>query len=102
MRGLRVILDKSVVFGLNNSEIDSLDRYFFQIVPPILVEEILADLTKEADVRTPNRIAANAYRVSGNHGLTVDFRMRLANSLLGREIEMDGRFLASREIVVRT
>jgi hypothetical protein len=102
MRGLRIILDKSVVFGLNNSEIDSLDRYFFQIVPQILIEEILADLTKETDVRTPNRIAANAYRVSGNHGLTMDFRSRLANSLLGREISMDGRFLASREIVVRT
>src|SRR5205085_133823 len=42
------------------------------------------------------------YRVSGNHGLTLDYRTRLANSLLGSEIPMDGRFLASRETVVRT
>src|SRR2546427_4483678 len=80
MRGLRIILDKSVVFGLNNSEVDSLDRYFFQIVPHILADEILADLTKEADPRTAARIAANTYRVSGNHGLTLNFRTRLANS----------------------
>jgi hypothetical protein len=102
MRGLRIILDKSVVYGLNNSEVDSLDRYFFQIVPHILVDEILAELTKETDPRTKTRIAANAYRVSGNHGLTLDFRTRLANSLLGRETDMDGRFLASGETIVRT
>ncbi|HBB89522.1 MAG TPA: hypothetical protein DC047_18105 [Blastocatellia bacterium] len=102
MRGLRIILDKSVVYGLNNSEVDSLDRYFFQIVPHILTDEILADLTKESDSRTATRIAANTYRVSGNHGLTLNFRTRLANSLLGREIPMDGRFLASGETVVRT
>jgi hypothetical protein len=47
MRGLRIILDKSVVVKLNNFEVDSLDRHFFQIVPSILKEEILADLTKD-------------------------------------------------------
>ena len=102
MQGLRIILDKSVVYGLKNSEVDSLDRYFFQIVPHILADEILADSTKEADPRTATRIAANTYRVSGNHGLTLGFRKRLANSLLGREIPMDGRFLASGETIVRT
>src|SRR5882762_7088556 len=102
MRGLRIILDKSVVYGLSNSEVDSLDRYFFQIVPHILGNEILADLTKEQDPRTPTRIAANTYRVSGNHGLTLNFQKRLANSLLGREIPMDGRFLASGETIVQT
>lgn len=50
--GLNIILDKSVVFGLNNAEADSLDRYFFQIVPPILTNEILADLAKEAETPT--------------------------------------------------
>jgi hypothetical protein len=102
MRGLRIVLDKSAVYGFNNEEVDSLDRYFFQVVPSILVNEILADLTKESDPKTPNRIAAHTYRVSGNHGLTFNYRTRLANSLLGVEIPMDGRFLASRETVVRT
>ena len=49
MHGLRIVLDKSVVFGLHNLEVDSLDRYFFQIVPNILTSEILADLAKEAE-----------------------------------------------------
>jgi hypothetical protein len=102
MRGLRITLDKSAVYGLNNEEVDSLDRYFFQVVPPILVNEIRADLTKEADPKILNKIAAHTYRVSGNHGLTLNYRTRLANSLLGRENPMDGRFLASRETVVRT
>jgi hypothetical protein len=102
MRGLRITLDKSVVYGLSNEEVDSLDRYFFQVVPSILVNEILADLTKEPDPKIPHKIAAHTYRVSGNHGLTLNYRTRLANSLLGKEIPMDGRFLASGETVVRT
>jgi hypothetical protein len=102
MRGLRITLDKSVVYGLNNEEVDSLDRYFSQVVPSILVNEILADLTKETDPKIPNKIAAHTYRVSGNHGLTLNYRTRLANSLRGREILMDGRFLPSGETVVRT
>jgi hypothetical protein len=73
MQGLRIILDKSVIHGLNNAEADSLDRYFFVIVPQILADEILAELAKEAeDAKAIRRIAANSYRVSGNRGLTVD------------------------------
>ncbi len=101
MRGLRITLDKSAVYGLHNEEVDSLDRYFSQVVPPILVDEILADITK-SDPNIPNKIAAHTYRVSGNHGLTLNYRTRLANSLLGREIPMDGRFLPSSETVVKT
>jgi hypothetical protein len=42
MNHVRIILDKSVVYGLNNDEADSLDRYFLQIIPPILMKELLA------------------------------------------------------------
>lgn len=100
--GLRITLDKSAVYGLNNDEVDSLDRYFFQVVPSILIHEILAELTKEPDPKTPNKMAAFAYRVSGNHGLTLNYRTRFANSLRGRETPMDGRFLPAGETVVRT
>jgi hypothetical protein len=103
MQGLRIILDKSVVHGLNNAEADSLDRYFFVIVPPILTDEILAELAKEAeDSNAIKRIAANSYRVSGNRGLTVDYRTLLANSLLGNEVSMDGRFVPAGERTVKT
>ena len=46
MSGLRIILDRSVVFRLNNFEADALDRISFKSYP-ILADEILADLTKE-------------------------------------------------------
>jgi hypothetical protein len=102
MNHLRIILDKSVVFGLNNLEIDALDRYFFLIVPPILKDEILADLTKEAeDSKTTNRIAGQSYRISGNRGLTPSYRFLLGNSLEGREVPMEGKYLPLGESMVR-
>jgi len=103
MNQLRIILDKSVVFGLNNLEIDSLDRYFFQIIPSILANEILADLTKEADEPAiANRIAGHSYRISGTRGLTPNYQPLLINSLLGFEIPMDGRYLPVGESAVKS
>lgn len=102
MRGLRITLDKSAVYGLHNHEVDSMDRYFFQIVPHSLVNEILADLTKTDDHKSSQRIAAHTYRISGNHGLTLSHQTRLINSLMGYEVPMDGRFLPSGETLVRT
>lgn len=100
--GMRIILDKSVIYGLNNSEADSLDRYFFQIVPPILTNEILADLAKESyEPKIKNRIASNVYRISGNRGLTINYKDILANSLLGNEIPMDGKYFPAGERMVR-
>ena len=40
MSELKNLFGKSDVSGLNNSKIDALDRYFFQIVPSILTNEI--------------------------------------------------------------
>lgn len=103
MNHLRLIPDKSVVFGLNNLEIDSMDRYFFVIVPPILTSEILADLTKETeDPQAINRIAGHSYRISGNRGLTPHYRILLGNSLKGREIPMEGKYLPLGETMVRS
>lgn len=103
MGELRIILDKSVVFGLKNSEIDSLDRYFFLIVPPILINEILADLSKEAEEPAiKNRIAQYSYRISGNRGIPVHYRTLLANSLMGNEPPMDGRFFPAGQTTIRT
>jgi hypothetical protein len=78
-----IILDKSVVFGLNNFEIDSLDRYFFQIVPPILTNEILADLSKETQKPSiTDKIASHSYRISGNRGLPMKYQTIFENSLV--------------------
>jgi hypothetical protein len=103
MNQLRIILDKSVVFGLNNLEVDSLDRYFFQIVPSILTNEILADLSKEAEQPTiANQIASHSYRISGSRGLTTNYLPLLIDSLLGFEIPMDGRYLPAGEMAVQS
>ncbi|QQS42546.1 MAG: hypothetical protein IPM63_06325 [Acidobacteriota bacterium] len=79
-----------------------MDRYFFQIVPPILLDEILADLTKGLSNANQKKIAAHTYRVCGNHGHAFDARERLENSLLGNEIPMDSRFTPANETVVVT
>jgi hypothetical protein len=100
---LRIILDKSVIFGLNNPEIDSFDRYFFQIIPPILLNEICADLSKETEDPTiKNRIANHTYRISGNRGLAFKYREILGNSLIGNEVPMEGKFLPAGERMVRS
>jgi len=100
---LRIILDKSVVYGLNNDEVDSLDRYFLQIVPPILINEILADLTKVADDKeATNRLAGNSYRIGGNRQLTTDYKYLLQCSLFGSEGPMNGYPVPVGERVVET
>lgn len=103
MLGLRIILDKSVVRGLNNLEVDSLDRYFIQIIPPILTNEILADLTKEAkEPNIVNIVAGQSYRITGNRVLTEDYRTILAHSLMGYEVPMEGKILPAGETTVRS
>lgn len=103
MNHLRIILDKSVVYGLSDTEVDSLDRYFFLIAPPILLAEILADLSKETDQPTvATRIARHSYRISGNRGLTLGYEFLLGNSLMGYEVPMDGRYVPAGETMART
>lgn len=103
MDWLRIILDKSVVYGLKNSEVDSLDRHFFLIVPPIVRNEILADLSKEAEEPgTVNRIAAYSYRVSGNRGIMINYQEILLQSLIGNEIPMDGKFFPAGAAAVQS
>src|SRR6266404_1737109 len=103
MDHLRIILDKSVVYGLNNDEVDSLDRYFLQILPPILMNEILADLTKVADDKeATNRLAGNSYRIGGNRQLTTDYKYLLQCSLFGSEGPLNGYPVPVGERVVET
>lgn len=100
---LTIILDKSVVHGLNNFEIDSLDKYFHLLVPPILTNEILAGLSKETEEPSVvNQIAGHSYRISGNRGLPVKYTTVLELSLRGNEVPMDGRYLPEGDSYVRS
>ena len=100
---LRIILDKTIVQGLNNLEIDSLDRYFLQIIPPILRDEILGDLSYESENSSiVNNVSSFSYRISGNRALTHYYWQILINSLTGRqEISMEGKIVPLREKIVR-
>jgi hypothetical protein len=103
MSTLRIILDKSVVYGLKNPQIDSLDRHFFLVVPPILINEILADLAKKAEEPSiENKISQHSYRISGNRGIAEHYRTLLANSLMGNQFDMDGRFFPAGQTTVQT
>jgi hypothetical protein len=103
MNHLRIILDKSVVRGLNNDEVDSLDRYLLQIIPPILMNELLADLTRVADDdEAVKKLSRSSYRIGGNRQLTTDYKYLLQCSLVGSEGPMDRRPVPIGERVVRT
>ncbi len=105
MQQPRIILDKSVVEGLNlNLEVIALDRYFFQIIPSILVNEILGDLSKRSKnkSRDENIPPSNSYKISGNRGLTTNYQHILVNSLTGKqEVLMEGKFYPASERLVR-
>jgi len=99
---LRIILDKSVIVGSSPAEIDALDKYFFLIVPPVLQNEILADLAKlNPRESSPSKVSANSYKISGNNGIMVSCREILGHSLLGNHIEMDGTFVPTAGHTVR-
>jgi len=103
MSALRIILDKSVVYGLKNPQVDSLDRHFFLVVPPILINEILADLAKKAEEPDiGDKISQHSYRISGNRGIAEHYRTLLANSLMGNQFGMDGRFFPAGQTTVQT
>jgi hypothetical protein len=103
MRHLQIILDKSVVYGLSNEEVDSLDRYFFQVIPPILMNEIVAELTKATtDKKAKKRLAGSSYRIGGNRGLTMEYKYLLQCSLVGSEGPMNGQYVPLGERVVET
>src|SRR5207253_784364 len=77
--------------------------YFFLIVPPILINEILADLAKEAgNPAIKNKISQHSYRTSGNRGIPARYRLLFANSLMGNQIPMDGRFIPAGQTTVRS
>ncbi|HTC75557.1 MAG TPA: hypothetical protein VK684_08285 [Edaphobacter sp.] len=50
--GPHLILDKSVLQMLSGDEFSLLTRYFRLVVPPVLIEEIVADLELKPTERT--------------------------------------------------
>lgn len=101
---LPILLDKSTFQGLNYGDIIELHRYYDVTIAPLLVNEILGDLSKEEKEgrRTPKdevinlskkMFPYNAY-VNMRHGIVVE------KSLLGEFIDANNRpfLIATRSI----
>lgn len=89
-----LILDKSSLQSLSTAKIQELNRYFRLVVPPILLEEILCDLTKEANSgRDPKaHVAALARKIPISGSCPIpDFHVLCVQDLLGNKIPMDCR-----------
>jgi hypothetical protein len=92
--GPHLILDKSVLQMLSGDEFSLLTRYFRLVVPPVLIEEIVADLELKPTERTlpdevVKRLAKRMRKALGYE--PVDYVQAVAGNLLGAVIPMFGQ-----------
>lgn len=94
-----VLLDKSAFESLSNAEYQLFSSYFhFQVLPPILVLEILADLAKEdTSASTPDALVRRLSRRFLGTGppLHVAHTDLLRNDLMGDPVVMGGTMYPS-------
>jgi hypothetical protein len=81
-----LILDKSAFQSLSYRELLATGRYFIQNVPPVMVNEVVADLKKQFKDRTPEEEVVRLAQKSGAAGGTI----ALSHVELLRA-ELDGR-----------
>ena len=96
----KVLIDKSLFQSLTAKSLPPLDRHFEVIIPPILIKEILGDLStnrkiKDREVDVKSFVAKMADRFGVNSIVCHDYFFLLYNSLLGYETPMDGRIVAA-------
>ena len=100
-----IILDKSAFQSFSHEDCIWLDRYFLQVLTPILAVEIFGDLARrEGPERTAEnkvREIARKFRGSGPSVCT-DFRSACLGNLEGHAVPMDGRILVSHGHEYRT
>jgi hypothetical protein len=92
--GPHIILDKSVLEMLSGDEFSLLTRYFRLVVPPVLIEEIVADLElKPCERRLPDVVVKRlAQRMREALGYEpVDYVQAVAGNLMGHNIPMFGQ-----------
>ncbi len=92
--GPHIILDKSVLEMLSGDEFSLLTEYFRLVVPPVLIEEIIADLTlKPTERRLPEDIVR---RLAGRMAQAVGYEpvhylRAVGGNLLGHDVPMFGQ-----------
>jgi hypothetical protein len=92
--GPHILLDKSVLEMLNDDEFSLLTDYFRLVVPPVLIDEIVADLyLKPTERRLPDevvkRLAGKMCRARGYE--CVDYLHAVGGNLLGSHVPMFGQ-----------
>jgi hypothetical protein len=102
---LPIVLDKSTFQGLNYKDIIELHRYYTVNITPLLVSEILGDLSKEEKVgkKTPKEEVINLSKKLFPHNAYVNMphEMILKNSFMGNFVDSENRpFLIAKESIV--
>lgn len=90
---LSLLLDKSTFQMLHMEQMLVLHRYYNPNVTPILVTEVLGDLSKEVERGTPaDKVAAFARKLLPHQiAVNVDYRSLIEGELLGHPVAADFR-----------
>jgi hypothetical protein len=88
--GPAVLLDKSVLVSLSADEIRLLCRYFYIIIPPVTMFELLSEAGKNRD-DAMRRLAGQSDKLCMDYIDQEDYCYLVFHSFMGSHIEMDGR-----------
>lgn len=99
-----IVLDKSTFQGLNYNDIIELHRYYTVNITPLLVSEILGDLSKEekAGRKTPKEEVINLSKklFPYNSYVNMPYELIIENSFLGNFVDSENRpFLIANESI---
>ncbi len=97
--GPQVLLDKSALQSLSQEEAFRLGWFVMVVVPPVLMAEIQADLTKASHARKSQRVAlrneaseqAKKLHSMFSRGFSLPHRLLVLQDLVGHAVEMKGR-----------
>jgi hypothetical protein len=101
--GPSLLLDKSAFESLSRDEHLFLFGHYVRVLPPVLVVEVIADLTKEdPSAKSPEALVARLAGkfVGSGPPLHVGHTLLLRNDLLAADIVMDGRCYPAGAILV--
>lgn len=92
--GPSIIFDKSALQSLGQQAIYEVSRYFYTVIPTVLLYEILADLSLDADDldASKKRVVEVSRKVLPIDSMTnIHYHTLCVGNLLGNEVEMERR-----------
>jgi hypothetical protein len=102
-----IILDKSTLQGLSHNELTFLDKHYFLNIPPVLVAEILGDLTKQRREGKPlpgDVVALLSRKLGGlDRIVSLPYRVICLRNLLGQPLPRHRQVVVgpSRRVVTK-